>query len=391
REEVRRPHRGRRPDASGSCDTPPQGGTKRGRRRGQGTPEGLAPLAGRDRAVPGARGQHAAARAGVPGAVTKLPDHQGSLSVAPQALPGSAAGRRHGAASKGRAVQDRGPRHRLRPAGRAEPVPIPPHRADLLAGSGRRRGGARRAAGHVVPCDRGAPNLHEDPGARGHRRHRRAPRYRAPAAAVPAGRGPRRPGRAPPHGRIASGGKRERDARGGALTGRFLRPPMSRHRMATLDERLVSLVAPHSYEAEQYRGPRHLVEQAHRTSALSVLAVSSATVGDGKTTTAINLAGALAQAADARVLLMDVDLRRPAIAERLGVEEGRHGLVDAILSHDLKLADVARPCGPLNLAVVTAGVFSDIPYELLRSPRLGDLLEQARRDYDYVVLDTPPP
>jgi len=123
--------------------------------------------------------------------------------------------------------------------------------------------------------------------------------------------------------------------------------------MATLDERLVSLVAPHSYEAEQYRGLRHLVEQAHRTSALSVLAVSSATVGDGKTTTAINLAGALAQAADARVLLMDVDLRRPAIAERLGLEEGRHGLVDAILSHDLKLADVARPCGPLNLAVVT--------------------------------------
>jgi len=161
-------------------------------------------------------------------------------------------------------------------------------------------------------------------------------------------------------------------------------------RIAALDERLVSLLAPHSYEAEQYRSLRHLVEQAHRTSALSVLAVSSATVGDGKTTTAINLAGALAQAADARVLLMDVDLRRPAIAERLGLPQGHHGLVDAILSQDLKLADVARPCGPLNLAIVTAGIFSDTPYELLRSPRLGDLLDEARRDYDYVVLDTPP-
>ena len=161
-------------------------------------------------------------------------------------------------------------------------------------------------------------------------------------------------------------------------------------RTAALDERLVSLVAPHSYEAEQYRSLRHLVEQAHRTSALSVLAVSSATVGDGKTTTAINLAGALAQAADARVLLMDVDLRRPAIAERLALPQERDGLVDAILSPDRKLADVARPCGLLNLAIVTAGAFSDIPYELLRSPRLGDLLDQARRDYDYVVLDTPP-
>src|SRR3989442_13603999 len=90
---------------------------------------------------------------------------------------------------------------------------------------------------------------------------------------------------------------------GAALTGWLLRPPMSRHRMATLDERLVSLVAPHSYQAEQYRGLRHLVEQAHRTSALSALAVSSAPVGDGKTTTAIHLAGALAQAPDARILL----------------------------------------------------------------------------------------
>src|SRR5207245_3069503 len=202
----------------------------------------------------------------------------------------------------------------------------------------------------------------------------------AAAAAVPAGRGPRRPGRAAPRGRTVSGGKSERDARGGALTGLFLRPPISRHRMATLDERLVSLVAPHSYGAEQYRGLRHLVEQAHRTSALSVLAVSSASVGDGKTTTAINLAGALAQASDARVLLMDVDLRRPAIAERLGVEEGRHGLVDAILSHDLKLADVARPCGPLNLAVGTAGGFSDIPYDLLSAPRSGAVPDPAHRD-----------
>ena len=174
----------------------------------------------------------------------------------------------------------------------------------------------------------------------------------------------------------------------------FLRaalPPEAAVRIvAARDERLVSLVAPHSYEAEQYRALRHLVEQAHRTTALSVLAVSSATVGDGKTTTAINLAGTLAQTPDARVLLMDADLRRPAIAQRLGLEPERPGLVDAILSHDLKLADVARPCGPLNLAIVTAGVFSDTPYELLRSPRLGDLLDEARRNYDYVVLDTPP-
>src|SRR5207247_11462027 len=125
------------------------------------------------------------------------------------------------------------------------------------------RRGAGRAAGHVGPSDRVAPSLHEDPGARGHRRHRHPPGYRVPAAAVPAGHGPRHPGRAPPRRRIASGRTRERDAGGAALTGGLLRAPMSRHRVATLDECLVSLVAPPSYEAEEYYGLSLLIDHAY--------------------------------------------------------------------------------------------------------------------------------
>jgi len=63
-----------------------------------------------------------------------------------------------------------------------------------------------------------------------------------------------------------------------------------------VDDHLVSLVAPATFEAEQYRALRHTIEQLQRSRDLRVVAVSSPGVGDGKSITAINLAGALAQA-----------------------------------------------------------------------------------------------
>jgi capsular exopolysaccharide synthesis family protein len=144
-------------------------------------------------------------------------------------------------------------------------------------------------------------------------------------------------------------------------------------------------------EAEPYRALRHLVELHHRTSGLSVVVVSSPAAGDGKTTTAINLAGALAQDPGARVLLVDGDLRQSAVPQRLGLD-GRTspGLVDAILDPALTLDDLARSCPPYNLWLVPAGHRPGMPYELFASPRLGELLEAARRRFDYVVVDSSP-
>src|SRR5207302_7946689 len=87
-----------------------------------------------------------------------------------------------------------------------------------------------------------------------------------------------------------------------------------------LDGHFVSLVTPATFEAEQYRALRHMIEELHASSGLAVVAVSSPSVGDGKTTTAINLAGALAQSPDARVLLIDADLRRPSLARHLSLQ-----------------------------------------------------------------------
>ena len=81
----------------------------------------------------------------------------------------------------------------------------------------------------------------------------------------------------------------------------------------SLAEQLVSFVAPGSFAADQYRSLRHIVEQMQKASDLRVIAVTSPTPGDGKTITTLNLAGALAQATGARVLLIDADLRRPSV------------------------------------------------------------------------------
>ena len=159
---------------------------------------------------------------------------------------------------------------------------------------------------------------------------------------------------------------------------------------ARVDGHLVSILEPISFAAEQYRTLRHVVEQAHRVEHLSVFAVSAPASGDGKTTTAINLAGALGQGSGLRVLLIDADLRRPSVAHRLGLGVNVRGLVDAIVDPTVTLDDVVLTRTSFNLAVLPAGPPTASPYELLKSPKLAQIFADARQQFDYVVVDTPP-
>src|SRR5437867_12081043 len=158
-----------------------------------------------------------------------------------------------------------------------------------------------------------------------------------------------------------------------------------------IDEHLVSLFAPNSYEAEQYRTLAHTIELMHKDFGLQVLAVTSPVPGDGKTTTTINLAGALAQSPEARVLLMCADLRKPSVIEHLGMDHPHPvGLATAILNPGQTLTRVVERLGMFNLSVLPAGPYLANPHEALKAPRLGELIQEARQHYDYVVVDTPP-
>lgn len=156
-------------------------------------------------------------------------------------------------------------------------------------------------------------------------------------------------------------------------------------------EELVSFVAPSSLEADQYRMLRHAVERLHEEAGCQVFGVTSAGAGDGKTVTTLNLAGSLAQSATTRVLVVCADLHRETATQYLGLaSQGAPGLAEALDGERYELHQVVTRLDRFNLSILPAGRAQTRPYELLASPRLERLLDDARRQYDYVLVDTPP-
>src|SRR5215217_8497239 len=116
--------------------------------------------------------------------------------------------------------------------------------------------------------------------------------------------------------------------------------------------------------------------------------VISSSIGDeGKSTIAINLAVALADTG-ARVMLVDADLRRPSIAQYLGIE-GNVGLTTVLIGR-ADVQDVVQPFGAGTLDVLPTGQIPPNPSELLGSPAMAGLLDRLTATYDMVLLDSPP-
>jgi len=153
---------------------------------------------------------------------------------------------------------------------------------------------------------------------------------------------------------------------------------------------LVSLVAPGSFAADRYRALRYRVEETRRIAGSQVFAVTSPGAGEGKTVTTLNLAGSLAQCPDLRVLVIEADLRRPRIAQYLGLTGQDTGLADAISDPAFALDRSVRYLKPFNLSILPAGLRDQGFYELLNSPRMEGLVREARGSYDVVLIDTPP-
>ena len=157
-----------------------------------------------------------------------------------------------------------------------------------------------------------------------------------------------------------------------------------------LDKRLVTLTAPDTFAAERYQGLRIKLEQMRQNSALNVIAITSPGAGDGKTLTSINLAGVLARESDARVLLIDADLRRSSVSEQLGITAGSPGFADLLAGTKKQLADLVKRPEPCRFDVLPAGSSAYPIQKLFRSPQFAEILAAAKERYEYVLLDTPP-
>ncbi len=161
-----------------------------------------------------------------------------------------------------------------------------------------------------------------------------------------------------------------------------------------IDGHCVSLTAPDSYEAGQYLRLRYAIEANRPAGRGMVVGVCSPAAGDGKSLTALNLAGALAQRRGSRVLLVDADLRRRSEVLRAMVPVSgalAPGLSEFLLgARQHYVHDVARRIEHTNIWVVLTGSLPIAPYEAFSSERFSTFSERARADFDYVVIDAPP-
>lgn len=116
--------------------------------------------------------------------------------------------------------------------------------------------------------------------------------------------------------------------------------------------------------------------------------VTSPRAGEGKTTTAINLARSCAEAGQ-RVLLIDADLRRPRIHEVLGLDQSV-GLTTVLAGRQSPDTAIQRGSRDGNLSVLTSGQVPPNPSKLLASSAMASLLQLTKQEFDLVVIDTPP-
>lgn len=143
---------------------------------------------------------------------------------------------------------------------------------------------------------------------------------------------------------------------------------------------------PKSVAAEAYRSLKTNIQYSSFDKKYKTIAVTSANPGDGKSTTAGNLALTLAEG-DAKVLLVDCDMRKPAMHKSFKITN-TYGISDILLQKQ-KVMDVAHKYNN-NLSIITAGKIPPNPVEMLSSKAMTLFLEEMKNHFDYIVLDTPP-
>jgi succinoglycan biosynthesis transport protein ExoP len=151
-------------------------------------------------------------------------------------------------------------------------------------------------------------------------------------------------------------------------------------------------------EAEAFRLLRARMRYFNVDREVRTVLIVSAVPAEGKTTVAVHLAAAAASSG-AKALLLEADLRRPAVSQRVG-SVASVGLAE-VLTHGAELPDVLREISiqsgsadpaadHASFDLITAGFPPPNPHELIESKRMAELLQELSLDYDLVVIDTPP-
>ncbi|RXJ02263.1 polysaccharide biosynthesis tyrosine autokinase [Anaerobacillus alkaliphilus] len=165
---------------------------------------------------------------------------------------------------------------------------------------------------------------------------------------------------------------------------------MARKDKNSLDPKRRSLIThlrPKSPIAEQYRTIRTNIQFSSLDQEVRTIVITSTGPGEGKSTTAANLAVVLAQQGK-NVLLVDADLRKPTAHYTFG-QVNTFGLTN-VLTKQSELKAVVLETDVANLSLLTSGPIPPNPAELLASASMDELIQEALQHFDTVVFDTPP-
>jgi polysaccharide biosynthesis transport protein len=178
---------------------------------------------------------------------------------------------------------------------------------------------------------------------------------------------------------------------------------VSEHRQRSAAD-LATLYSPKSALAESYRSLRTNLLFTSLGQPFKVVQFTGVGIGEGKTSVVVNLAITIAQAGK-RVLVIDADLRRPAIHQIFGIDKSP-GLTELLLGNktfgevcrslpDLLLGrfqveDVMKLPGIDKLNIITSGFLPPNPSECLNSDRFDEIMEELKSEYDMIIFDTPP-
>ena len=150
---------------------------------------------------------------------------------------------------------------------------------------------------------------------------------------------------------------------------------------------IISYSDPKSPVSEAYRSIRTSIEFSNIDRNIKTIVVTSSMQGEGKSTTACNLAVSFANLGK-KILLIDCDLRRPSIHKQFEITN-TFGLTDIILNYKTSDRCIQR-IDLENLDIVTSGQIPPNPSEMLSSNKMRNIIEGFKESYDYIILDTPP-
>ena len=139
---------------------------------------------------------------------------------------------------------------------------------------------------------------------------------------------------------------------------------------------------------ETYKAIRTKIENNSTRTGNKVFLVTSACENEGKTTSCVNIALSIAQNGK-NVLIIDADLRKPSVSKMLSLPATEYGLSDVILGN-VELNQAIKRVTSFNVCVLADQKGVNNPSELLSTEKMESIIEEARKEFDYVLIDTAP-